>query len=161
MRIARALVLLAAAACGREPEPTAIQRGERVFRPVADRLAEAMVADLKKADPAEVDRYLKEIGGKEPADLVRKISLEVLAHYAEALSVSSAKESDLKAGKYEDAMNLRKINSAIGTFTSSKLKVPPVCQALLAKYNAGDWKSGLELEFSARVLEGQILLPKD
>ena len=32
---------------------------------------------------------------------------------------------------------------------------------LLAKYNAGEWKSGLELEFSARVLEGQVLLPKD
>ena len=46
-------------------------------------------------------------------------------------------------------------------FTTSKLKVPHVCQALLQKYSAGEWKSGLELEFAARVLEGQVLLPKD
>ncbi|HVR84785.1 MAG TPA: hypothetical protein VMU54_10780 [Planctomycetota bacterium] len=155
------VLFLLLGACDRSPEPTAIQRGERLFRPVADQLAATIAGDLKKSDPGGFDRYLKEIGAKEEADLPRKISMETLAHYAEALSVSSAKEADLKAGRFEDAMNLRKINSAIGSFTKSKLKVPHVCQVLLGKYNAGEWKTGLELEFSARILEGHLLLPKD
>jgi len=147
--------------CDQAPEPTAIQRGERVFRPVAEKLAHLIVQDMKKESAAAVDKYVKEIGGKGEGDLVLKIATETLAHYAEALSVSSSKETDLKAGKFDDAMNLRKINSAIGTMTTAKMKVPPVCQALLTKYNGGEWKTGLELEFSARVLEGQVLLPKD
>jgi hypothetical protein len=161
MRRAAVVLLLVAVGCDRAPEPTAIQRGERVFRPVADRLAAGICADLKKSDAAGFEHFLKEIGGKDESDLIRKISTETLAHYAEALSISSAKEAELTSGKFEDAMNLRKINKAIGDFTKSKLKVPQVCQALLQKYNAGEWKSGLELEFSARILEGQILLPKD
>lgn len=161
MRRPALLVLLLAAGCERPPEPTAIQRGERVFRPVADKLATALCADLKKSDAAGFERYLKEIGGRDEGDLVRKISAETLAHYAEALSISAAKEAELTSGRFDDEMNLRKINKAIGDFTKSKLKVPQVCQTLLLKYNAGEWKSGLELEFSARVLEGQVLLPKE
>ena len=149
------------AGCDRAPEPTAIQRGEAVFRPVADKLASDIAAELKKSDAAGFDRYVKEIGGKDEGDLVRKISTETLAHYAESLSMSSSKQADLRAGRFDDPMNLRKINSAIGTFTKSKVKVPHVCQALLQKYDAGEWRSGLELEFAARILEGQVLLPKD
>jgi hypothetical protein len=156
-----AMLVLAVLGCDRPPEPTAIQRGEALFHPVADELGVKIAGDLKKSDPAGFDRYLKEIGAKEEADLSRKISTETLAHYAEALSVSKAKEAELKAGTFDDAMNLRKINSAIGNFTKSKIKVPHVCQVLLEKYNAGEWKTGLPLEFSARILEGQILLPKD
>jgi len=155
------VLALAFAGCDRTPEPTAIQRGEAVFRPVADKLASGIAAELKKTDAAGFDRYVKEIGGKDEGDLVRKISTETLAHYAEALSMSSAKQADLSAGRFDDPMNLRKINSAIGTFTKSKAKVPHVCQALLEKYSAGEWKSGLELEFAARILEGQVLMPKD
>jgi len=158
---ALASVIFLASGCDRTPEPTAIQRGERLFRPVADKLAAAIAGTLKKTDPAGFDRYLQEIGGKDAADLERKISTETLAHYAEALSLSSAKEADLTGGRFDDAMNLRKINSAIGTLTRSKMRLPQICQALLEKYGAGEWKTGLELEFSARVLEGQVLLPKD
>jgi len=161
MRVVLCIAALAFAGCDQTPEPTAIQRGAGVFRPVADKLGQAMVQDMRKDNAAAVDTYVKEIGGKDEGDLVRKIATETLAHYAEALSVSSSKEAELKAGKFEDAMNLRKINSAIGTMTSAKMKVPQVCQVLLAKYNGGEWKTGLELEFSARVLEGQVLLPKD
>lgn len=161
MRTLLCAVTLLFAGCDRAPEPTAIQRGERLFRPVADRLGASMAADLRKADAAAFDRYVKEMGGKDEGDLARKIATETLLHYAEALSVSSSKEAELAAGKFDDAMNLRKINSAIGTMTSAKMKLPQVCQVLLAKYNAGEWKTGLELEFSARVLEGQVLLPKD
>lgn len=157
----RWMLALVLVGCDATPEPTAIQRGERLFRPVADKLAASISAGLKKSDAAAFDRYVKESGGKDEADLVRKISTETLAHYAEALAMSSAMEAGLKAGKFDDAANLRKINSAIGTMEKAKMKLPQVCQALLMKYTAGEWKTGLELEFSARVLEGQVLLPKD
>ena len=161
MRRVLALALLVAAGCDRPPEATAIQRGERTFRPMADRLGSTIAGDLKKADAAGFEHYLKEIGGKDESDLVRKISTEVLAHYAEALSISSSKEADLNAGTFDDAMNLRKIQSAVAGFTKAKARVPPVCQALVQKYGAGEWKSGLELEFSARILEAQALQPRN
>lgn len=153
-------LVLVGVGCDTAPEPTAIQRGERVFRPVAERLGQAIAADLRKLDAAAFDKYVKESGGKDENDLARFVATQTLMHYAEALSMSSSKEADLKAGKYDDAMNQRRINAAIGTFTTAKLTVPQVCQVLLQKYNAGEWRSGLELEFSARILEHEVLLPK-
>jgi len=161
VRAAVALLALALVGCDAKPEPTAIQRGEAVFRPVADRFAAGIVADLKKSDAAGFDRYLKEIGGKVDADLVRKVSTETLTHYAEALSMSSAKEAELKAGRFDDSMNRRKVKAAQEKFSAPKATVPHVCQVLLNRQQAGEWGAGLELEFSARILEGQLRMGKD
>ena len=161
MRTVLAASLLLLGACEKAPEPTAIQRGESVFRPVAEQLAASIAADLKKSDAAGFDRYLKEIGGKDEADLARKISTETLAHYADALSMSSAKEKELRAGTWDDAMNQRKIKAATERFASPKMKTPHVCQVLLDKQKAGQWTTGLELEFSARILDGELRMSRD
>jgi hypothetical protein len=151
-----ALVLLAfLASCSEKSEPTAIQRGEALFRPVAQKLAGTIASDLKKSNPAGFDQYLKEIGGKDETDLVKKVATETLAHYAEALSVSSSKEADLKSGRFDDPMNERKVASSLEKFAQPKVSVPHVCQVLIAQRKAGGWRSGLDLEFLARVLDAE------
>ncbi len=132
------------AACGGKPEPTAIQRGESLFRPVAEKLAATIAGDLKKSNPAGFDQYLKEIGGKEEADLVKKVSTETLVHYAEALSVSSSKEAELKAGRYDDALNQRKLKLALETFANPKVSAPHLCKVLLDKHGRGEWAVGAQ-----------------
>jgi hypothetical protein len=158
MARALSLVLVVLAACGdATPQPTAIQRGAAVFGPVARKLGQAVASDLKKSDPAGFARYLQEIGGKEEADLVKKVGDETLVHYADALSISSAKESDLKAGRFDDAMNERKVKDALEKFSKSKSTLPHLCKVLADLRKTEGWATGLELEFTARVLEGQLL----
>ena len=158
MRRALVVMTLALAACGDStPQPTAIQRGAAVFGPVARKLGQSIASDLKKSDPAGFAQYLKEIGGREEADLVKKVSDETLVHYADVLSISSAKEADLKAGRFDDAMNERKVKDALEKFAKSKSSLPHVCKALTDLRKGTGWASGLELEFTARVLEGQLL----
>jgi hypothetical protein len=161
MRRTLAVTLLVLAACERASEPTSVQRGERVFRPISDRLGADLVSSLKKSNPNGFEQYLKEIGGKDEGDLARKIGLETFAHYSDALSMSAAKEAELKAGKFEDAMNRRKVQAAMERLSDPKAKVPPVCKALIDKQKAGEWPSGLELEFTARVLDSQVRAPHE
>jgi len=154
-----ALVLLGS--CGRAPEATSVQRGERVFRPVADRLGADIASALKKADAKGFEQYLKEIGGKDESDLARKISTETLAHYADALSISAPKEAELNARTFDDGMNRRKASAAMEKLSGPKVKVPHLCKVLMDKQKAGEWASGLELEFLARILDSQVRLPQD
>ena len=153
-----AVVLLLLAACAEKPEATAIQRGEALFAPCAQKLGSTIAGDLKKSNPAGFDQYLKEIGGKEEADLVRKIARETLKQYAEALSVSSAKESDLKAGRFDDDLAERKIKAAQERFALPKVGLPHLCKVLLEGRSTGQWKSGLDLEFASRVLYAEGLI---
>ncbi|HZE96785.1 MAG TPA: hypothetical protein VE981_07150 [Planctomycetota bacterium] len=144
------------AGCGQKPQPTAIQRGAAVFAPVADKLAAGIVADLRKTDPNGYTRYIKEIGGKDESDLVKKISTETLAYYADALSMSSSREAEIRSGVFDDAMYLRKARDAKARFASTKADVPHVCKVLIDRQNTGEWLKGLELEFTARILEGDL-----
>ncbi len=162
MRSRAAAVLLLAlsgveglAACSEKPEPTAIQRGAVLFEPCARKLASTIAADLKKSDAAGFDRYLKEIGGKDEADLVAKVARETLLNYAEALSVSSSMEAELKAGRFDDPLAERKVKAALDKFAQPKMSPPHLCKVLIDGRNAGQWRSGLDLEFAARVLSGE------
>jgi hypothetical protein len=151
------VVVALLAACSEKPQPTAIQRGEALFRPVAEKLGATIAGDLKKTNPDGFDQYLKEIGGKDEADLVKKVSTETLVHYAEALSVSSSKEADLKAGRFDDEMNRRRLKPALETFAKPTVSPPHLCKVLLDKRSKGEWATGLELEFMARVLESEAI----
>jgi hypothetical protein len=157
MRTIAAGVLVLLASCSPPPpEPTAIQRGALLFAPVAEALGAGMASDLKKANPAGYAQYLKEIGGKEDADLARKIAREVLAQYAEALSVSSAKEAELKAGKVDEAYNARTAKQVLAAHDADKESLTPVGNAIAAKVRDSEWKDGLPLEFAMRVLRDEL-----
>jgi len=157
MRTIAACGLLLVASCSPPPpEPTAIQRGALLFAPVAEALGTGMVSDLKKANPAGFAQYLKEIGGKEDADLVRKIAREVLAQYAEALSISSAKEAELKAGKADEAYNTRTVKQVLAAHDADKESLTPVGNAVADKVRRAEWKDGLPLEFAVRVLRDEL-----
>ena len=138
------------------PEPTAIQRGAALFAPVAEALGAGMVSDLKKANPAGFAQYLKEIGGKEDADLAKKISREVLAQYAEALSISAAKEAELKAGKADDAYNTRTAKQVLAGHDADGESLTPVGKAVAEKVRSSEWKDGLPLEFAVRILRDEL-----
>lgn len=155
MKRAAAVVLVFVAACSEPPQPTAIQRGEALFEPCARKLATSIVADLKKSSPAGYDLYLKESGGKDEAGLVDKVAKETLKNYAEALSVSSAKESDLKAGRFDDPMNERKVKAAMEVFAQPKVGIAHVCKAMKDQRAAGQWQAGLDLEFAARLFAAE------
>lgn len=138
------------------PEPTSVQRGAAVFAPVSDMAGAAIAAELKKSDPAGFDHYLKEIGGKDEADLARKISREVLIQYGQALSVSSAKEAELKAGKADDAANARNATQLLSTNVADKDGLTQVGRFVARKVRLGEWKGGLELEFAVRILKDEL-----
>ncbi|HLY09208.1 MAG TPA: hypothetical protein VKW04_07905 [Planctomycetota bacterium] len=161
MRTSGVIGLFLLAACDQAPEATAIQRGESLFRPLADKLASSIASDLKKKDPGGFERYVKEAGGTSEAELILRISTETLAHYAEALSISKAKEKELRAGTFEDGMNQRKVASATQKLVASKAKLAHVCQVLLDKEKGGEWTTGLELEFVARILDSESRRSKD
>jgi hypothetical protein len=160
-RILAVIVVLSAAACSPPPPvPSPIQRGAALFAPAAANLGRIMAAELKARDEKAFQRYIQESGGKDESDLVRKVESEVLSRYADAFSVSAAMEAELKAGKFDDAWNHKRMNKAIGIFADRKLNLPEVCRVAIKRVQSGDWKSGLELEFTARMLEGEILMPK-
>jgi hypothetical protein len=157
MRTIAAWGLLVLASCSPPPpEPTAIQRGAALFAPVAEALGSGMTSDLKKANPAGFAQYLKEIGGKEDADLAKKISREVLAQYAEALSISAAKEAELKAGKADEAYNTRTAKQILAAHDADGESLTPVGKAVAEKVRSSEWKDGLPLEFAVRVLKDEL-----
>jgi hypothetical protein len=159
-RVLAVLALLSAAACSPPPpEPTPIQRGSALFAPAAAKLGRIMAAELKARDERAFQRYIQETGGKDESDLVRKVESEVLSRYADAFSISASMEAELKAGKFDDGWNHKRLNKAIGTFADRKLNLPEVCKAAMNKVESGDWNGGLELEFAARMLEGEVQMP--
>lgn len=157
MRTIAAGVLVLLASCGPPPpEPTAIQRGALVFAPVAEALGAGMASDLKKANPAGYAQYLKEIGGKEDADLARKISKEILTRYAEMLAVSSSKEADLKAGRFDDSGNTVLAKHLLVLCQGRDDELTQVGRVVVSKVRAGEWKGGLELDFGVRILKDEV-----
>ncbi len=149
--------LLVLVACGPPPpEPTAIQRGALLFAPVGDALGASMAADLAKSNPAGFALYLKEIGGKDASDLAKKISREVLLQYSEALSVSSSKEAELKAGKVDEAYNARTAKQLLAAHDADGESLTPVGKAVAEKVRSSEWKDGLPLEFGVRVLRDEL-----
>jgi len=157
MRHPLALVpLLIAASCGPPPpQPTAIQRGAALFAPVSDALGASIAADLKKSSPSGFEAYLKEIGGKTEADLARKISKEVLVRYAEALSVSSSKEAELRAGTFDEAANARSAKELLALDITTKEGFTQVGVTVSEKLRRSEWTGGLEREFAVRVLRDE------
>jgi hypothetical protein len=145
------------ASCGPPPpEPTAIQRGALLFVPVGDALGTSMAADLQKSNPSGFALYLKEIGGKDASDLARKISREVLLQYSEALSVSSSKEAELKAGKVDESYNTRTAKQLMAAHDEDNESLTPVGRVVAAKVRSSEWKDGLPLEFAVRVLRDEL-----
>ena len=154
------LILLAVVSCKPKPEPTPAQRGFAMFSPVADTLGAALAADLKAHAEQAYKQYLQETGSKDETELGRKIGQEVLTHNSEALAVTPAQEAELKAAKFNDVENRRKVNAAVARFLDTKADVPKICEIALLKVQSGEWKSGLPLEFAVRILEAQTrLLP--
>ncbi len=148
------------ASCGPPPsEPTAIQRGAEVFALVAEALGASMAGDLQKSNPAGFALYLKEIGGKDASDLTRKIAREVLLQYSEALSVSSSKGAELKAGKVDEAYNTRTAKQLLAAHDEDNESLTSVGKVVAAKVRSSEWKDGLPLEFAIRVLRDE--LPKN
>jgi hypothetical protein len=150
-------ILLVASCSPPAPEPTAIQRGALIFAPVTEALGSGMAADLAKSNPSGFALYLKEIGGKDASDLAKKISREVLLQYAEALSVSSTKEAELKAGKIDEVYNARTAKQLLAAHDADdKESLTPVGKVVAEKVRSSEWKDGLPLEFAVRVLRDEL-----
>ena len=162
MRILAAITLaVLTESCGPAPAgATPIQGGASLFAPAASQLGAGMAADLKARDAAAFQRYIHELGGKEESDLARKVATEVLSRYADALSISAAMEAELKSGKFDDVWNRKKVRSALGKFVERKEKLPEVCRVAVEKVQSGEWGSGLQLEFAARMIEGELAFSK-
>jgi hypothetical protein len=161
MRTIAAGVLVLLASCSPPPpEPTAIQRGALLFAPVADALGAGIAGDLKKANPAGYAQYLKEIGGKQDADLARKISKEILSRYADMLAVSSSKEADLKGGRFDDSGNAVYTKHLLVLCQGREGELTQVGRAVLSKVRSGEWKGGLELDFGVRILKEEAPKPE-
>lgn len=154
--LASALVLLVASCSPPPPEPTVVQRGASTFAPVADKVGASITAELKQSNPAGFDQYLKEIGGKDEADLSRKISKEILTRYAQALGVSSSKEAELKAGRFDDAGNAVYVKHLLVLLEGRDAELTQVGRAVLTKVRSGEWKTGLDLEFGVRILKDEV-----
>jgi hypothetical protein len=80
----------------------------------------------------------------------------VLAQYAEALSISSAKETELKAGKVDEAYNTRTAKQLLAAHDAAKDSLTPVGSVVAAKVRGSEWKDGLLLEFAVRVLRDEL-----
>jgi hypothetical protein len=159
-RSAAILILLAVASCKpKPPEPTPAARGASVFTPVADKVGEATALDLKAQNEKAYTQYLAETGSKDEVQLGQRIGRELLAHYASSLSLSEAQEAAMKAGKFDDAGNTKMLDYAIGKYADSKTEVPKACQLALQKVQSGEWKKGLPLEFTVRMLMGHLATP--
>jgi hypothetical protein len=153
-RCAAILALLLLVSCKEKPKPVPPhERGAAFFTPAAEKLSEVLVAELS---PEAVKQYLEETKSSDTAALRRVISGEIMKNFAAAMSLTEAQEADLKAGKYADADNLKRVRAAAAKFADTKVMVPKVCQVALLKVESGTWKSGLQLEFAARLLEGHL-----
>ena len=156
------LGLLTTAACAPEPAGrTPSQRGAALFGPVATALGVSIASDLKTRDPAGFQDYIQQNGFKDEAGFIQNVSTEVLARYADALSVSAALEAELKAGKCEDVWNRKKMDKALAAMTAKKMSLPQACQYAVKNVQSDACKGGLQLEFVARMLEAQVTMPKN
>jgi len=158
MRLAPAvLLLLAVASCDSR---TPAERGAQLFAPAADKLGAALAAELKtKAEKAYLE-YLQKESCKDEVELGRKIGKQVLERYASALALSPEQEKELKAGKFKDVEGRKKLNSLLDRFVNEKVMVPEVCRVAMLQTQAGaEWNSGLQLEFTLRILEQQLSAP--
>ena len=152
-RFTLALLLVPTLSCQKAPTPE--ERGAALFRPAADKLGMAMAVDLKAKANAAYEKYLKETGSKDEAELGRKLGAQHLVRYAGALAVSEAEEADLKAGKVSDVERRKKFNDVASRYVAGGTSM--VGSMILTKSQAGpEWTSGLQLEFAVRILEAEV-----
>jgi len=152
--------LLTLAACAPEAAgPTPNQRGAALFAPVATALGSSIALDLKTRNPSGFQDYIQQNGFKDEAGFIQNVATEVLSRYGDALSVSAAMEAELKAGKWDDAWNRKKMDKALAALSAKKMSLPQACQYAVKNVQSDAWKGGLPLEFVARMLEAQLTMP--
>ena len=155
IRMALMTALLALAACKEKPKPpppNPIERGAVVFAPAADKLGEAVAVDLKSGNPDWYKDYLKQQGAKDESDLGRLLGKQILENFQKELAVTPDEEAAIKAGRFADAENLRRVRAAAAKYAETKEKIPQGDRVTMLKVDSGEWASGLQLEFAARVL---------
>jgi hypothetical protein len=147
------LVLIGLAGCKpKEPELSSSARGERAFAPAARELGEEIARGLKKDQPADYERYLKETGSSTPAELGARIGGEILSHYAASLALSPQQESQFQAGKFDDAGNAKMLDHLTSKYEDVNRLIPQSARWALRRVRTGVWKAGLGLEFTLRIL---------
>lgn len=156
-RIAVAALLLAAGwSCSEaEPERTPLQRGLAMFEAPANQLGEAVIVELRAASEKTYQQYLQESGCSNEVELGRKIGKEVLARFAEAFKLSEEEEKKFKSGSFDDEANSRKLKATVQLYLDTKTEVPKACVTALKKVDSGEWKKGIHLEMTVRMLQGQ------
>src|SRR6185295_3354934 len=102
------------------------------------------------------DQYLLESGCATEVELGKKIGGEVLTRFADAFALSPEQEKRLKSGAFDDEANTRKLKATIQLYLDTKLEVPKVCVSALKKVDSGEWKKGLPLEMTVRMMQGQV-----
>jgi hypothetical protein len=156
-RAAAVLLVLTALSCDRR---TPVERGSELFRPAAEKLGEAQVAELKaKAEKAYL-QYMQETGSKDAAELGRKIGKQYLEHYAAQLAVTPEQERAFKAGKFQDVENRKRLNVLISKYAEGRGSTSMVGRLIISRSLSGaEWNAGLQLEMAVRVLERELGAP--
>lgn len=158
-RCAAILAVLALVSCKEKPKPPPISpeaRGAAFFASTADKLGDLLVLDWKTSKVEWYKEYMEQSGAKTDAELAQKLEAGkgILKQYPVAFALSEAQEAAMKAGKFADEENLQKVRSGAARFADSKRVIPDAYRIAMLKVGSGEWNKGLELEFTARLLDG-------
>ena len=152
-------LLLLAAGCGRDAAHEQVRRGHTTFGPSARALVSGLVAETKLKSPEELKQLIAASGAADEAAFIDASAREILVRYGVVLATTDAQAADYAAGRFDDAGNRTRVQETLAGFVQQKLALPEVCRYAVDRVQAGDW-SGLQLEFSARILWAELMRPK-
>jgi hypothetical protein len=155
-KIAAVLVLLSLVSCKEKPKVSPEARGAAFFAPTAEKFGELVLADLKAKKPGWYKDYLKESGAKTDAELLQKMQIGkgILDQFPGGFALTEAQESALKAGRFADEENRKKVKAAAARFDDGHgHEMPDAPRIAIQKVESGEWGKGVELEFLARMLD--------
>ncbi|MEW6360434.1 MAG: serine/threonine-protein kinase [Planctomycetota bacterium] len=86
---------------------------------------------------------------------------QIMLRYEASLAVTEEQAGDLLAGKFDDAGNKARIMAALDEFEKHGAVLPPFCVCMIKNVKNGKVKSGIDLEFYARVIAGHLGMLKE
>ena len=147
------------AGCGQDSAAAQARRGHEIFEPAARALAAGLLAETKTRDPAGASKLLEAAGVKSEAELIALSTREILVRYGIALSITEERAVEYRAGRFDDAGNLRRMTEVLELIEKNKVPFPDACRFAVERVNAGEWR-GLQLEFAARILWAETARPR-
>ncbi|NOZ23275.1 MAG: serine/threonine protein kinase [Planctomycetes bacterium] len=119
-------------------EATAVEKVKKAFRNVAVKLARDIC---------------KQRGGKVNPEVVAD---QIMLEHRVDLAVTEKQAEDILAGMLDDAGNRAKVMSATEKFGKPGAGLPLVCAHIIQNVTSDKVTSGIELEFYARVIAGEL-----